>query len=102
VHYAVGSAWSDGFTADVTVVNLTGTALLNWNVGWSFSGNQRVTNLWNGIATQTGQSVKVANAAWNGSIPNGGTLAFGFQGAFSGANPAPSIITLNGTVCAPI
>ena len=59
VHYAVGSAWSDGFTADVTIVNRTGAALTNWNVGWSFPGNQRVTNLWNGIATQTGQSVKV-------------------------------------------
>ena len=70
--------------------------------GWSFSGDQRVANLWNGIATQTAQSVNVANAAWNGSIPDGGTLAFGFQGAFSGANPAPSTITLNGTVRAPI
>ena len=102
VRYAIVSAWNDGFTASVTIVNRTGAALNNWNVGWSFPGNQRVTNLWNGIATQTGQSVKVVNAAWNGSVPNGGTLAFGFQGAFSGTNPAPSTFTLNGTVCAPM
>jgi len=102
VHYAVGSTWSDGFIADVTVVNRTGTALKSWVVGWSFPGNQRVTNLWNGIATQTAQSVKVANAAWNRGVPDGGTLTFGFQGVFSGANPAPSAFTLNGIVCAPI
>jgi cellulase/cellobiase CelA1 len=101
VHYAIVSTWNDGFTADVTVVNRTGAALKGWTVGWSFAGNQRVTNLWNGIATQAGQSVKVANAAWNGSVASGGTLAFGFQGAFSGTNPAPSAITLNGTMCTP-
>ena len=98
-HYAVGSAWSDGFTADVTVVNRTGAAVKSWSVGWSFAGNQRVTNLWNGVVAQAGQSVRVGNAAWNGSVPDGGTLTFGFQGAYSGANPAPAAITLNGTVC---
>ena len=101
MHYAVSSAWSDGFNADVTIVNRTGAALKSWNVGWTFAGNQRVTNLWNGVATQTAQAVKVANAAWNGSVANGGTVAFGFQGSFSGANPAPTAITLNGNVCTP-
>ena len=99
---AVGSAWSDGFTADVTIVNRTGAALKGWNVGWSFPGNQRVTNLWNGSATQAAQAVTVAHAAWNGAVANGGTVAFGFQGSFSGTNPAPTAITLNGNVCTPI
>lgn len=102
VHYAVGSVWSDGFTADVTILNRTGAALKSWNVGWSFPGNQRVTNLWNGVPSQTAQAVTVANAAWNGSVANGGMVAFGFQGSFSGTNPAPSAITLNGNVCTPI
>ena len=98
VHYAIRNAWDNGFVADVTIVNRK-DALRNWNVAWSFPGNQRVTHLWDGVATQAGPSVTVGNTTWNGSVASGGTMAFGFQAAFSGANALPSAVTLNGAAC---
>ena len=38
-------------------------------------------------------------AAWNPGLPAGGTVSFGFNGTHTGANPAPSTFTLNGTAC---
>jgi hypothetical protein len=58
-----------------------------------------VTNIWNAVSTQTGQSERAADAGWNATIPAGGTAAFGFQASFSGANSNPGAFSLNGTAC---
>jgi hypothetical protein len=82
--------WGSGFTADMKVTN-TGSGTLNgWSVGWTFSGNQRITNSWNATVTQSGTAVTARNASYNGSIPPGGSTTFGFQATYSGANPVPS------------
>jgi len=83
--------WGSGFTADVKVSNTGGSALSAWTVGWTFSGNQRITNSWNATVTQSGTSVTAKNNAYNGSIPPGGSTTFGFQGTYSGSNPVPAL-----------
>jgi cellulase/cellobiase CelA1 len=95
----VNNDWGNGFVADVSFTNNTGAALSNWQVTWVFAGNQQITNLWNGVLQQTGQSISVRNASWNGSVSNGGTAAFGFQASYSGANAAPTGFRLNGVLC---
>ena len=97
--YQYASQWNNGFTVDLFVVNQTGAALNGWNVTWTFAGNQQITNLWNGVLTQTGTSVRVTNAAWNGAVANGATLTFGFQASFSATNTAPTAFALNGIPC---
>ncbi len=101
VLYQVSNQWQDGFTADVTVLNLSSTAWNGWTVAWTFSGNQQITNLWNGIVSQNGQSVQVVNAGWNGTVTAGGSSNFGFQAAYSGANAAPTSFRVNGIPCTP-
>ncbi|XSG73700.1 glycosyl hydrolase family 8 [Herpetosiphon llansteffanensis] len=98
ITYTISNDWGSGFTADVSIRN-NGAAINSWNVAWSFAGNQQITNLWNGVVSQTGQNVSVNSAGWNGSIASGGTASFGFQGTYSGSNPKPSSISLNGTAC---
>jgi mannan endo-1,4-beta-mannosidase len=98
VTYAIPNQWNDGFLGDVTVKN-TGAAITGWTLTWSFGGTQRITNLWNGVATQSGQAVSVRNADWNGSLASGGTVNFGFQGTYSGANAKPTVFKLNGVLC---
>ncbi|WDZ82439.1 PQQ-dependent sugar dehydrogenase [Micromonospora cathayae] len=100
VTYRVDSQWGTGFTASVTVTN-TGPAPVNgWTVGWTYAGNQRVTNWWSAQISQQGTAVTARNLSWNGTIAAGGTVSFGFNGSYSGTNPAPAAFTLNGASCA--
>ncbi|MFJ9708395.1 cellulase family glycosylhydrolase [Streptomyces sp. NPDC101234] len=88
--YAVSSDWGSGFNADVTVTN-TGTAAIgSWQVTWTWSGSQQVTNMWNASYTQSGETVAAVNAAHNGTIPVGGSASFGFGGA-PGGGAVPSV-----------
>ena len=98
VSYSVSSQWQGGFGASVTITNL-GSAISSWNLTWSFSAGQTITQLWNGSYTQSGGNVTVANASYNGSIATGGNTAFGFNGTWTTANPTPTDFALNGTTC---
>lgn len=89
--YTVTNQWGTGFTADVTVRNNGATASTGWKVSWSWSGNQQISSVWNGVLSAGGSSVTVGNAAYNGSIALGGTTAFGFQAGYSGTNTAPTL-----------
>jgi hypothetical protein len=96
--YTVNSQWSGGFTASVTVTNL-GSAVTSWTAGWTFPGNQQITQIWNGTATQSGAAVTVANVSYNGAVATNSSVQFGFNGSFTGTNGVPSQLTFNGTVC---
>ncbi|MDG4786032.1 cellulose binding domain-containing protein [Micromonospora sp. WMMD1102] len=98
VDYTIPSSWNGGFTAAVTITNL-GDRLTSWNLTWSFGAGQTVTQLWNGSVSQSGSQVTVTNASYNGTIATGGTVSFGFNGAWNGSNPRPASFTLNGTLC---
>ena len=98
VVYTIPNQWGDGFLGDVTVKN-NGPAISSWSLTWTFANGQRITNLWNGVVTQSGQAVSVRNADWNGTIASGGTVNFGFQGTYSGANAKPTAFKLNGVSC---
>lgn len=101
IHYAVTSQWQTGFTASITIRNAGSTAINGWSLQFSFANGQQVTQLWNGNVTQSGSSVTVTNASYNGSIPAGTTLGSspGFNGSWSGTNTAPTAFTLNGVAC---
>ncbi|MEV4555448.1 glycoside hydrolase family 6 protein [Kitasatospora sp. NPDC049285] len=89
--YSISSDWGAGFNANVTVNN-TGTAAINgWKVTWSFGGNQQITNLWNGVVSQSGKAVTVTNQSYNGTVSGGGNTSFGFGANYSGTNALPTL-----------
>ncbi|GAA2411435.1 cellulase family glycosylhydrolase [Actinomadura vinacea] len=90
--------WGSGFTATVTITNL-GSALNGWELKYSYSGDQQLTNGWNGRWTQSGRTVTVTNASWNGSVAAGGTVQAGAQFSYTGTNTDPATFTVNGTTC---
>jgi cellulase/cellobiase CelA1 len=90
--------WNTGFTATVTITN-RGAALNGWTLTWTFPGNQQITNSWNSQSTQSGAAVTARNAAWNATVPAGGTVSFGFQATYSGTNTRPAAFQLNGRQC---
>jgi endoglucanase len=91
--------WSTGFTATVTITN-TGTTPINaWSLVWPFANGQRVTQVWAATVTQPATQVTATNAGWNGLIPPGGSVSFGFNGTHTGSNPRPTSFALNGVSC---
>ncbi|MBM7494541.1 hypothetical protein JOD64_005763 [Micromonospora luteifusca] len=98
VNYAVPSQWQGGFGADVSITNL-GDPLSSWTLTWSYGAGQTVTQAWNTTLTQSGSAVTARNVSYNGSVPTSGTVSFGFNGSWTGSNPAPTSFALNGVTC---
>ncbi|MEU4402694.1 non-reducing end alpha-L-arabinofuranosidase family hydrolase [Micromonospora orduensis] len=98
VTYAVSSQWQGGFGANVSITNL-GDPLSSWTLTWSYSAGQTVTQSWNTSLTQSGSAVTARNVSYNSSVPTNGTVSFGFNGSWTGSNPAPTSFALNGVTC---
>lgn len=100
INYNVTTQWSNGFNADITIVNNGTNQVDSWILTWSFTGDQVITNNWNSSVTQTGQSITAQNLSYNGTIlGSGGTQSFGIQGSYSNYNTAPVSMILNGQIC---
>jgi len=89
--YHTDSDWGAGFVGTVTIKNNGTTAIQGWKVSWTYSGNQKISNSWNGTVTQSGASVTATNVNWNGPIAPGQSTSFGFQGTYSGSNATPTV-----------
>src|SRR5689334_14088823 len=98
VAYTVSSQWPGGFGAAVAVTNL-GDPVSGWTLTFSFPAGQTITQLWNGTSSQSGAAVTVRDAGYNAAIPTGGSASFGFNGSWTGTNPAPASFVLNGVTC---
>ncbi|MFF7842731.1 cellulase family glycosylhydrolase [Streptomyces ossamyceticus] len=88
--YTVSSDWGGGFNAEVKVTNSGTTALKSWKVTWTWSGSQKVTNMWNASYTQSGATVTATNAAHNGALAAGASATLGFGGT-PGGGGVPSV-----------
>jgi endoglucanase len=91
------SDWGSGATVSITIKNNGTTAIDGWKLAFAFAGNQQITNIWCGSFTQSGKTVTISNASFNGAIPAGGSVSFGFNISYSGTNTKPSAFTVNGT-----
>ena len=99
VTYDITSDWGAGFVVNMAVANTGTTPINGWHLAWTFGGNQQIGNLWNGVLTQNGTNVSVANAPYNAAIPPGSSVSPGFQAAYSGSNARPASFSLNGVAC---
>ena len=99
IAYSIVNQWSSGFQADVQLTN-AGPALAGWALTWTFPTGQVLTQLWDGLATQSGAAVAVNNAAYNADLGTGNTVAIGFNASLSGTNTTPTDFALNGAPCA--
>ncbi|GII81037.1 cellulose-binding protein II [Sphaerisporangium rufum] len=97
--YTRQSEWSGGFTGQIKVTN-RGGALNGWTLTFTLPAGVTVAQGWNGTWTQSGTTVTVKNASWNGSVPAGGTIDLGFNGSSTGPSAAASGFALNGAACA--
>ncbi|MDQ2812730.1 MAG: cellulase family glycosylhydrolase [Actinomycetota bacterium] len=98
VAYTVTNQWNTGFGVSITVTNL-GSPVTSWTLGYSYAGNQQLTQGWSGNWSQSGPAVTVTNASWNGSLGTGASVQIGANFSYSGTNTAPATFTLNGVTC---
>jgi cellulase/cellobiase CelA1 len=87
--------WGSGAVVSVKITNNGTTAKNGWTLKWTFPGNQQITNSWSATCTQSGTSVTATNAAYNATIPAGGSVEFGFTMNYSGTNATPTNFTVN-------
>jgi endoglucanase len=92
-------AWNTGLTANVTIKNVSTTAWSSWDLGFAFSGVEKVTNGWAAKWTQSGKQVTAKNEPWNGRVPPGGTVTAGFNASNTGTHTHPAAFTVNGKAC---
>lgn len=91
--------WGSGFTADLTLTNRGTDPIDGWTLTYDYTGNQTLTNGWNGTWSQSGRTVTAKNASWNGTIAAGAAVSAGAQFTYSGTNTAPASFAINGTTC---
>ncbi|SPE38469.1 hypothetical protein SBA3_2890014 [Candidatus Sulfopaludibacter sp. SbA3] len=100
VVYTVTTQWNVGFGTAITIKNTGSTPINGWQLKWTWAGNQQITEAWNSNYTQSGANATLTNAAWNSTIAAGSTVSgIGFNGSYSGSNPAPAAFYVNGTLC---
>jgi endo-1,4-beta-xylanase len=99
VHYAVTNQWPGGFGVNVTIANTGSSTINGWTLSWTFANGQTITQIWNASASQSGGNVNATNLSYDSTIAPGGNVSFGFNGAWNGANNAPTAFTLNGAAC---
>jgi alpha-L-arabinofuranosidase len=102
VSYQVTAGWGNGWNANVTVTDTGPAPITGWTLAFRFpSTGESVTGFWNANVSTRGQDVVATPVDWNGTLAahGGNSVSFGFTGANTGANPPPTVFTLNGTVC---
>jgi hypothetical protein len=99
VTYSVVHAWPGGLQAQAVLTNTSTSPVGGWTLTWSLVGDQRVTDLWNGDFTQSGERVSVTNASYNGTIAPSASVTIGFTASSTGSVAPPAAFQLNGTDC---
>ncbi len=99
VTFDTTNAWNGGYVGQVTVRNGSSSAVNNWELKWTFSKGEQLTQAWSSTATQSGAVVTAKAAAWNGTIAANGSTSFGFLANASSGPGTPTGVTLNGSAC---
>ncbi|MBX6386075.1 MAG: glycoside hydrolase family 6 protein [Microbispora sp.] len=93
------SEWQGGMSANLTIQNL-GDPINGWTLTFTFpNSSQRVAQGWSANWSQSGSTVTATAMDWNKSLPTGGSTNIGFNGTWSGSNPAPTDFKINGVAC---
>ncbi|GAA2995781.1 cellulase family glycosylhydrolase [Streptosporangium longisporum] len=87
--YRTAGSWGGGFQGEVTVTCTA--AVTSWKSVLTYPAGVNITQSWSSTLSAAAPVFTFTNAAWNGSIPAGGSTTFGFIGTWTGtgAPPAP-------------
>ncbi|WP_283133510.1 glycoside hydrolase family 18 chitinase [Rhizohabitans arisaemae] len=91
--------WGTGWQGSITINNGSSAPLTSWKVEFDLAAGTQINSAWDARMTRTGQHWVFDNLSWNGTVPVGGRVSFGFLGSGNGANAVPVACKLNGAPC---
>jgi len=94
--YSLSSGSSGSFQGQVVLTDTGASPFNGWSLAWTFPGNEKINDLWNGTYTQSGESVTVTNASYNGSVDPGDSVTVGFGGTYTTSDASPASVSCTG------
>lgn len=86
------SVWSGGFTANLTIKNVSTTAWSDWYL--EFDCPYTLANLWNAtVVSRVANRYRVRAESWNGRVQPGAAIVIGYEAAWTEA-VAPTNLTV--------
>lgn len=76
--YTRTSGWTGGYTAQYVVTNDTDSAKSGWTLEFDLPAGTRISSLWNGEHTVSGNHVTVTPTSWNKELAPGKSVTVGF------------------------
>ncbi|GAA0833726.1 endo-1,4-beta-xylanase [Streptosporangium amethystogenes subsp. fukuiense] len=86
--YKTVNSWQGGFQGEVTVS--CPAAVTGWKTVLTYPSGVNITQSWSSTLSAAPPAFTFTNAAWNGSIPAGGSTTFGFIGSWNGNGTPPT------------
>ncbi|MDE7362704.1 MAG: cellulase family glycosylhydrolase [Oscillospiraceae bacterium] len=83
-------------TCELTITNDSGANIGGWTVTFDVPSGFKITNSWNGNFAVDGTKTTVTNVEYNGDIPVGGSVNFGFNYSSPTAFNPSSTVGFNG------
>ncbi|MGW1125194.1 glycoside hydrolase family 18 protein [Streptomyces sp. NPDC002526] len=98
---AVGAAYTrtSGYTGQYVVTNDTGSAKTDWTLEFDLPAGTKLSSLWNGEHTVSGNHVTVRPASWNKQLAAGQSVTVGFVTASDGTAADPTGCLIDGAKC---
>ncbi|MDJ0340015.1 cellulose binding domain-containing protein [Streptomyces sp. H10-C2] len=97
--YTKTSGWTGGYTGQYEITNSSGQALPGWTLTFDLPAGTKVSSLWNGKFTASGQHITVKPESWNTTIAPGAKVSVGFVAASSGTAADPVNCLINDAKC---
>ncbi|UVS76526.1 endo-1,4-beta-xylanase [Actinokineospora sp. UTMC 2448] len=83
--YRIVNQWGGGFQAEVRVT--ADGPISGWAVSWTFTGGERISQIWNATASGTSGAITARNVSYNGNLGAGASTTFGFVGSGTPGTP---------------
>src|SRR5262249_49068239 len=82
VEWQVVNQWNTGYQAEVRVSNHSRRTVSGWNLEFDLAGE--IQGSWNASLASANTTRSATGLDWNATIPPGGSVSFGFIGAYQG------------------
>ena len=93
IRFTVDSDWNSGFQGSFTIRNTGTSPITGWKLRWTMT--PVISSIWDAtVESRTGETYLAKPADWNGTIPPGGSVSFGFTANPGGMKNAPTNIQL--------
>jgi hypothetical protein len=99
VQYILSSQWPGGLSVNINITNSGTTSINGWTLGFTFPGDQKVTQGWSANWSQSGENVTAQSLSWNSTIAPNSTVNIGFNGTYTNNDTSPTAFTINGQSC---